>query len=117
LESPAPSVEVKAAAGHGHGSSTTWTGDVDVTVKSKKATITIDASSIHRHKQATVTVTKDGVTKTVKRVKLDKVGDIRFTVPAMTKSGYRIADGATIDVKVAGKVIASTSVGNGAAGH
>lgn len=119
LESPAPSVKIEAASGHGHGTATGagWTGDVEIGVKHKKATITIDASSIHRHKQATVTVVKDGVSKTIKKVRLDKAGDVRFTVPTMAKNRYHIADGATIEVKVGSKTIATTTVGGTGAGH
>jgi len=116
LESPAPSVAVAAASGHGASHGGGWTGDVEVSVKNKKATITVDASSIHRYKRATVTVVKDGVSKTVKSVNLDKAGDTRFVVPAMTRN-YHVMDGATIEVKVGGKTIATTTVGESNAGH
>lgn len=116
LESPAPSVTVAEAAGSHGGSTSGWTGDVEVSVKNKKATITVDASSIHRYKRATVTVVKDGVSKTVKTVNLDKAGDARFVVATMTKN-YHVTDGAKIEVKVGGKTIATTSVGASGTGH
>lgn len=111
LSKPAPTVMVSEPSG-GHGSSSAparWTGDVEVSASGKKsAMIIVDSSSTNRFKVATVNLVSDGASVPVLKARLDSRGDLARTV-ALKSSRYRIMPGSTIEVVVAGKVIASTT--------
>jgi uncharacterized protein YcnI len=108
LAKPAPTVTVAAPA-----APSKWTGEVAAamhTVKGKKqVSVVADLPSTWRNKPVSVQV--DG--KHVKRVVLDKAGDLELMVPASKSGakGWKAASGSTVSIVHQGKTVVSTTIG------